>query len=100
MTALSIILICVAFVLVTGMFRSRPGVAVADTALLVILLGIIGIADLLLGRFVDTGGIAWTVAALLAFGFALDALYGLMAPDRQRRRDQKLRSMLQRRRRA
>ncbi len=100
MTALSIILICVAFVVVTGMFRRRPGIAVADTALLVILLGMIGIADLVLSRFFDTGSLAWTLAALLAFGFALDALYGLMAPDRQRRRDQRLRSMMQRRRRA
>ena len=95
MTALSIILICVAFILVTGTFRRRPGVAVADTALLVILMGMIGIADLVLGRFVDTGGIGWTLAALLAFGFAMDALYGLMAPERQRRRDQRLRAFMQ-----
>ena len=98
MTALSIILLCIVFVVITGMFRSRPGVAVADTALLVILLGLIGIADLVLGRFVDTGDIAWTLAALLAVGFAIDALYGLMAPERQRRRDQKLRQMMRRKR--
>lgn len=95
MTAFAIILICVAFVLVTGTFRSRPGIAVADTALLVILLGMIGIADLVLGRFVDTGDIGWTLAALLAFGFALDALYGLMAPERRRRRDRRLRALMQ-----
>ncbi len=95
MTALSIILVCVAFILVTGTFRRRPGVAVADTALLVILMGMIGIADLVLGRFVDTGGVGWTLAALLAFGFAMDALYGLMAPERQRRRDQRLRAFMQ-----
>ena len=95
MTALTIILICVAFMLVTGTFRRRPGIAVADTALLVILLGVIGIVDLVLGRFVDTGGIGWTLAALLAFGFALDALYGLMAPERQRRRDRRLRALMQ-----
>ena len=98
MTALAIILVCVAFVLVTGTFRRRPGVAVADTALLVILLGMIGIVDLVLGRFVDTGDIAWTLAALLAFGFALDALYGLLAPERRRRRDQQLRALMQRKR--
>ena len=98
MTALAIILVCVAFVLVTGTFRRRPGVAVADTALLVILLGMIGIADLVLGRFVDTGDIGWTLAALLAFGFALDALYGLLAPERRRRRDQQLRALMQRKR--
>ncbi len=99
MTALTIILVCVAFMLVTGTFRRRPGIAVADTALLVILLGMIGIADLLLGRFVGTGGIGWTIAALVAFGFAFEALYGLMAPERQRRRDQWL-SQLKRRKRA
>ena len=98
MTTLSLILICIAFVVITGMFRRRPGVAVADTALLVILLGLIGIADLVLGRFVDTGNIGWTLAALLAAGFAIDALYGLMAPERQRRRDQKLRQMMRRKR--
>ncbi len=98
MTALSIILVCVAFVLVSGSFRRRPGVAVADTALLVILLGLIGIADLVLRRFVDTGSVAWTLSALLAVGFALDALYGLMAPERQRRRDRRLGELMRRRR--
>ncbi len=98
MTALSIILLCVVFVIITGMFRSRPGVAVADTALLVILLGMIGIADLVLGRFIDTRGLGWTLAAIVAFGFAIDALYGLMAPERQRRRDQRLRNLIRRKR--
>ncbi len=98
MTALSIILVCVAFVLVSGTFRRRPGVAVADTALLVILMGLIGIADLVLRRFIDTGSVAWTLAAVLAVGFALDALYGLMAPERQRRRDRRLGELMRRRR--
>jgi hypothetical protein len=98
-TALSAILVCVGFVLISGTFRRRPGVAVADTALLVILLAIIGIANLVLSRFIDTRGVAWTLAALLAFGFALDALYGLMAPERQRRRDQRLSEFMRRKRR-
>ena len=98
MTALAIILGCVAFVLISGTFRRRPGVAVADTALLVILLAIIGIADLVISRFMDTRGIGWTIGALLAFGFALDALYGLMAPDRQRRRDQRISEFMGRKR--
>jgi uncharacterized membrane protein YccC len=97
-TALAIILSCVAFVLISGTFRRRPGVAVADTALLVILLAIIGIADLVIGRFVDTRGIGWTIGALLAFGFALDALYGLMAPERQRRRDRRISEFMGRKR--
>ena len=99
MNALSVILICVGFVLISGSFRRRPGVAVADTALLVILLSIIGIGDLVLGRFIDTRGIGWTIGALLAFGFAVDALYGLMAPERQRRRDQRLSDFMRRKRR-
>ena len=98
MTALTIILVCVAFVLISGTFRRRPGVAVADTALLVILLAMIAIANLVLGQFIDTRGIAWTIAALLAFGFAVDALYGVMAPERQRRRDQRLSTMMKRKR--
>ena len=98
MTALSIILVCVGFVLVSGTFRRRPGVAVADTALLVLLMGLIGIADLVLRRFVDTGDVAWTLSAALAGGFALDALYGLMAPERQRRRDRRLGEFMRRRR--
>ena len=98
MTALTIILVCVAFVLISGTFRRRPGVAVADTALLVILLAMIAIANLVLGSFIDTGNVAWTIAALLAFGFAVDALYGVMAPERQRRRDQRLSAMIKRKR--
>ena len=98
MTALTIILVCVAFVLISGTFRRRPGVAVADTALLVILLAMIAIANLVLGSFIDTGNVAWTIAALLAFGFAVDALYGVMAPERQRRRDQRLSAMMKRKR--
>jgi hypothetical protein len=48
----------------------------------------------MLGRFVDTGGVASTLAAILAIGFAIDALYGLMAPERQRRRDRRLAKLM------
>jgi hypothetical protein len=61
-------------------------------------MGLIGIADLVLRRFIDTGSVAWTLAAVLAVGFALDALYGLMAPERQRRRDRRLGELMRRRR--
>ena len=98
MTAFWIIVACIAFMVAAGAARGRPGVALADTALLVILLGLIGIADLVLGRFFDTGNTGWWLAGLLASGFALDALYGLMAPTRQRHRDQRLRALMQRRR--
>ena len=96
MTAFWIILGSVGVIGAAGISRGRPGLAVADISLLVFLLAMIAIADLVLSRFVDTGAIGWTVAGLLAFGFALDALYGLMAPERQRRRDQRLRSLMRR----
>ena len=98
MTALAIILLSIGFVIVAAVMRRRPGVGVADAALLVFLLSLVGIIDLVLSRFFDTGDIGWSIAGLLAFGFALDALYGLMAPERQRRRDKKLRALMQRRR--
>ena len=66
--------------------------------MLVGLLGLIAIADMLLSRFFYTGDTAWTLAALLSAGFALDALYGLMAPERQRQRDRRVRQLLRRKR--
>ena len=98
MTALWLIIGCIAFIIVAGAIRRRPGDGLADAAVLVVLFGAIGIADMVLGRFYDTGNTGWVVAGLLAFGFALNALYGLMAPERQRRRDQKLRALMRRRR--
>ena len=98
--AMWIIIGCMAFIILAGSARGRGGVAFADVTTLVMLFGLIALADLVLSRFTDTGDMAWTVAALLAGGFAIDALYGLMAPERQRRRDQKLRQLMHRRRRA
>ena len=97
MTALAIILACIAFMLVVASVRGNPGRAVADTALLVILLGIIALIDFVLGRFIDTGNAARSVAIAVAAAFALDALYGLLAPERQKRRDKKLRRLMKRR---
>ena len=94
MTAFAIIVGCIGFMIVAGVIRGRPGVAVADAALLVFLLGCVGIANLVLGRLFDTGAIGWWLAGLLSAAFAVDALYGLMAPHRQRRRDQRLRTLL------
>ena len=98
--ALWVILGCMAFIIFAGSARGRGGVAFADVTLLVMLLALIAIADLVASRFTYTGDTAWTVAALLAAGFAVDALYGLMAPHRKVQRDRKLRQLLQRRRRA
>ena len=98
MTAFWIIAACVAFIVIAGTFRRRPGSALTDVTVLVMLFAIIAITDMLLGNFIDTGDTGWTLAALVAGGFALDALYGLMAPDRQFRRNRKLRQLMRRRR--
>ena len=97
MTAFAIIIACIAFMIVAASVRGNPGRAVADTALLVILIGIITIVDLIFGQFMDTGDAGKSVAIAFAAAFALDALYGLLAPERQRRRDKKLRRLMKRR---
>ena len=98
--ALWIILGSMAFMIIADALRGRGGLALADMTLLVFLFGIIAVVDLVLSQFLYTGDTGWTIAAVLAFGFALDALYGLMAPERQRRRDRKVRELMRRRRRA
>jgi hypothetical protein len=95
--AIWVILGSMAFVLLAGGARGRRGVAFADVTLLVMLLALVAIGNLVIGRFTYTGDTAWTVAALLAAGFAIDAFYGLLAPDRQKRRDRKLRRLMRRR---
>ena len=97
MTATVLILGCMAFMFVIHGIRGKPGRAVADTALLVMLIGILAIADFVLSQFVDTGNAATIVAVSAAVALALDALYGLMAPERQKQRDKKLRRLMKRR---
>ena len=98
MTAFWLITACVAFMILAGAFRRRPGSALTDVTVLVMLFAMIAIVDMVLSRFMDTGDTGWTLAGLLAFGFALDALYGLMAPDRQFHRNRKIRQLMRRRR--
>ncbi|HVM22486.1 MAG TPA: hypothetical protein VM308_04175 [Sphingomicrobium sp.] len=97
MTTIAVISACIALVIVLGTVRGKPGRGIADTALLVIVFGLLAIADFIVGRFVDTGDVAVWVAIALAAGLALDAIYGLMAPERQRQRDRKLRRLMKRR---
>ena len=97
MTTFVIVLGCIAFMFAIQMARGNPGRAVADTALLVILFGIIAIVDIIVGQFIDTGNAASIVAIFCAAILALDALYGLMAPDRQKQRDKLLRRLMKRR---
>ena len=97
MTSFAIIIGCIAFMLVVSSVRGNPGRGVADTALLVVVFGIITLANFIIGQFMETGDAARDCERDVAGGFALDALYGLMAPDRQRARDKKLRRLMKRR---
>ena len=97
MTATVLILACILFMWVIYMIRDKPGRAVADTALLVILVGIIAIVDLVASQFMDTGNAGSIVVIAAAAALALDALSGLMAPERQKQRDKKLRRLMNRR---
>jgi hypothetical protein len=96
-TATVLILGCVLAMWVIYLVRDMPGRAVADTALLIMLIGIIAITDLVLSQFVDTRSTGSIVAVVGAAGLALDALYGLMAPERQKQRDKKLRRLMKKR---
>jgi hypothetical protein len=96
-TTFAIIIGCIAFMIVVASVRGNPGRGVADAALLVILIGIITLTDFVFGRFMNTGDAGKSVAVAFAAGFALDALYGLLAPERQRARDKKLRRLMKRR---
>ena len=97
MTAIFLVLGCIAFRFAIYSVRGNPGRAVADTALLVILIGMIAVVDILLSQFVDTGSASSIVAVFCAAILALDALYGLMAPERQKQRDRMLRRLMKRR---
>jgi hypothetical protein len=93
----AIILGCIVFMIVAASVRGNPGRAIADTTLLVVIVGIVATLDFILSRFMDTGYAASLIVIIIAAGFALDALYGLMAPERQKRRDKKLRRLMKRR---
>ena len=98
MTAFWFIVACLVAIAAIGAVRDQIGLAIADLTLLVGLFGLIALADLVISQFRDTGGYAWTVAGLLSLGFLVDSIYGLMAPERRRRRDKWLRSLRNRRR--
>ena len=99
MNAFWVIAASLAFIMIAGIQRRQPGRAITDVTLLVGLFGLIAIVNLVLARFIDTGTTAWTLAALIAAGFAFDSFYGLMAPQRQRQRNRQLRNLMNRRRR-
>ena len=97
MTAVLLILGCVAVMFAMAMARGNPGRAVADTTLLVFLIGAITIADLALRFFVDTGNAPYFAAVGCAAVLALDSVYGFMARERQKQRDKMLRRLMKRR---
>jgi len=92
-----LVLGCITFMVVIGMVRGNPGRAVADPALLVMLIGFIAIVDIVLSQFTDTGNAGSIIAVSCAAILALDALYGLMAPERQKQRDKMLRRLMKKR---
>jgi hypothetical protein len=96
-TTFVIILGCIAFMFAIYAVRGNPGRAVADTALLVMLIGAIAVVNFVVEQFTDTGRIPGALAVASAAALALDALYGLMAPDRQKQRDKRLRRLMKRR---
>ena len=98
MTAFWIIFFCFVVILLTGSARRSAGRALTDITVLIGAFGVIAIVNLVLSRFFDTGDSAWMFAAILAGGFALDSVYGYMAPERKRRRDRAVRAFMQRRR--
>ena len=97
MTGFIIVLACVGLMFAVDMARGKPGRAVADTTLLVFLIGAIAIVNLVLSFFVDTGNVATLLAVSCAAALALDSVYGLMAPERQKQRDKMLRRLMKRR---
>jgi len=96
-TSFVLVLGCIAFMFAIYTVRGNPGRAVADTALLVMLIGMIAIIDIVFSQFMDTGNAGSIIVVACAAVLALDALYGLMAPDRQKRRDKMLRRLMKRR---
>ena len=97
MSTFAIILGCIVFMIIAASVRGNPGRAIADTTLLVVIVGIVATLDFIFSRFMDTGYAASLIVIIIAAGFALDALYGLMAPERQKRRDKNQRRLMKRR---
>ena len=97
MMTLAIIAACIATMFAIQMVRGNPGRAVADTALLVIVIGLITLVEMVVGQFIETHDIGQMLAIGFAVGFLLDGFYGLLAPERQRARDKKLRRLMKRR---
>jgi hypothetical protein len=52
---------------------------------------------MVVGQFIETHDLGQMIAIAFAVGFLLDAFYGLLAPERQRARDKKLRRLMKRR---
>ena len=77
--------------------RGNPGRAVADTALLVILLGIITIVDFVFSRFMDTRDAASIVAITIAAASGARCAVRTAGAGAAEARDKKLRRLMKRR---
>ena len=93
MTAFWLILGCMGLILFIGAVRDQIGVAIADITILVMIFGLITLANFVLNQFMFVGDMGWILAGLVSLGFLFESLYGLMAPERQNRRNKWLRSM-------
>ncbi len=93
MTAFWFILVCMGLIVIIGAVRDQIGLAVADITILVMLFGLITVANLVLSQFMFVGDKGWILAGLAALGFLFESVYGLMAPERQARRNKWLRTM-------
>ena len=73
MMTLAIIAACIATMFAIQMVRGNPGRAVADTALLVIVIGLITLVEMVAGQFTETHDIGQMLAIAFAVGFLVDA---------------------------
>ena len=93
MTAFWFILGCMGLIVIIGAVRDQIGVAIADITILVMLFGLITLGNFVLNQFIFVGDKGWILAGLVTLGFLFESVYGLMAPERQNRRNKWLRSM-------
>ena len=94
----AIVATCIAVMLVVGLVKRRTGAALFETALLLILLGLVAIVDIIFRSLFGPTDVGFIIAAAVAIGFALDAIHGLVSPERHQRREEQIRELMRRRR--
>ena len=71
MMTLAIIVACIATMFAIQMVRGNPGRAVADTALLVIVIGLITLVEMVVGQFIETHDVGQMLAIAFAVGYSV-----------------------------